>query len=54
MSLKSFHFNFGGGGIEQTGKRTQEHGQQCGDCRGHGDIRGLNGKISQLYEIWRP
>ena len=23
-----------GGGIEQKGKRTHEHGQLCGDCRG--------------------
>ena len=23
-----------GGGIEQKGKRTHGHGQQCGDCRG--------------------
>ena len=32
---------FGGGGIEQKGKRT--HGQQCGDCWGEEGIRGLNG-----------
>ena len=24
----------GGGGIEQKGKRTHGHGQQCGDCWG--------------------
>ena len=24
----------GGGGIEEKGKRTHGHGQQCGDCRG--------------------
>ena len=30
------------GGIEQTGKRTHRHGQQCSDCLGE-DIRGLNG-----------
>ena len=23
----------GGGGIEQNGKRSHIHGQQCGDCR---------------------
>ena len=23
-----------GGGVEQKGKRTQGHGQQCGDCGG--------------------
>ena len=27
---------FGDGGIEQRGKRTHGHGQQCGDCRGKG------------------
>ena len=34
-----------GVGIEQKGKRTHGHGQQCGDCwgAGRGDIRGLNG-----------
>ena len=31
-----------GGGIEQKGKRTHGHGQQCGDCWGKGDIRELN------------
>ena len=29
----------GGGGIEQKGKRTHGHGQQCGDCRGE-DYKG--------------
>ena len=24
----------GGGGMEQKGKRTYGHGQQCGDCEG--------------------
>ena len=32
----------GGGKIEQKGKRTHGHGQQCGDCLGEGAIRGLN------------
>ena len=32
-----------GGGIEQKGKRTHGHGQQCGDCWGEQGIRGLNG-----------
>ena len=32
-----------GGGTEQKGKRTYGHGQQCGDCWGKGDIKGLNG-----------
>ena len=26
----------GGGGMEQKGKRTHGHGQQCGDCCGTG------------------
>ena len=34
----------GGREIEQKGKRTHGHRQQCGDYRGEGDIRGLNGK----------
>ena len=33
----------GGGGNEQKGKRTHRHGQQCGNCRGQGSIRELNG-----------
>ena len=32
-----------GGGTEQKGKRTHGHGQQCGDCRGEGGVRGLKG-----------
>ena len=32
----------GGGKIEQKGKKTHGHGQQCGDCLGEGTIRGLN------------
>ena len=32
----------GGGGIEQKGKRTHEHGPQCGDYWGQGSIRELN------------
>ena len=32
-----------GGGIEQKGKRTHGHGQQCGDCWEGGGIRRLNG-----------
>ena len=30
-----------GGGIEQKGKSTHGHGQQCGDC-GRAGLRGLN------------
>ena len=35
-----------GRGIEQKGKRTHGHGQQCGDGRGWGSRRGIhdNGK----------
>ena len=31
------------GMIEQRGKRTYGHGQQCGDCWGEEIIRGLSG-----------
>ena len=39
----------GVGGIEQKGKRTHGHRQQCGDCWGEVGIRGLigNGKKIQ-------
>ena len=39
----------GSGEIEEKGKRTYGHGQQCGDCWGEGTIRGLidNGKKIQ-------
>ena len=33
----------GSSGIEQKGKRTHGHGQQCGDYWGEGGIRRLNG-----------
>ena len=29
--------------MEQKGQRTHGHYQQCGDCRGEGGVRGLNG-----------
>ena len=32
----------GGEGIEQKGRRTHGHGQQCGDCWGEAGIRGLD------------
>lgn len=32
-----------GGGIKQKGKRTNGHGQQCGDCQEEVGIRGING-----------
>ena len=33
----------GGGWIKQKGKKTLGHGQQCGDSRGKGSIREING-----------
>ena len=41
----------GGAGIEQKGKRTHGHGQQCGDCWGQGGIRGLNGNGKNTIKI---
>ena len=41
----------GGRGIEQKGKRTHGHGQQCGDCGGWGGIRGLNGNVKNTIKI---
>ena len=40
-----------GGGIEQRGKRIHGHGQQCGDCWGEGNIRGLNGNGKNTIKI---
>ena len=40
-----------GGGIEQKGKRTHGHGQQCGDCWGLGGIRGLKGNVKNTIKI---
>ena len=44
--------SLGGGGIEQKGKRTHGHGQQCGDC-GAGVIWGLNGNKNTIKIIKR-
>ena len=33
----------GGGGMQQKGKRTHGHWQQCGDCSEGGGIREING-----------
>ena len=41
----------GGGGIEQKGKRTHGHGQQCGDCWGKGAIKGLNGNGKNIIKV---
>ena len=37
-----------GGGIEQKGKRTHGHRQQCGDCCGEGSLKGLNGNGKKI------
>ena len=37
-----------GEGIEQTGKRTHGHGQQCGDCQGEESIRGLKCNVKKI------
>ena len=39
-----------GGGIEQKGKRTHGHGQQCGDC-GEGDERDVRGLLNRNGKI---
>ena len=41
----------GSGEIEQKGKKTHGHGQQCGDCRGQGCVRGLNGNGKNTIKI---
>ena len=43
----------GGGGIKQKGKRTHGHGQPCGDCKGEGDIRGLNGNGKIQFKAFK-
>ena len=52
--MKAGEWMLGGGGIEQKGKRTHGHGQQCGDCWGEGGIRVLKGnekkKINEKKE----
>ena len=40
-----------GGGTEPKGKRAHRHGQQCGDCWGEGDIRGLNSTGKNTIKI---
>ena len=42
MTASGGGWRLGGGGIEQKGKKTHGHGQQCGDCEGAESIRGLN------------
>ena len=44
--MSSGQGRLGGGRIEQKGNRI--HGQQCGDCRGKGGIRGLNGNGKKI------
>ena len=38
-------------GLSKKGKRTQGHGQQCGDCWGEDGIRGLNGNGKNTIKI---
>ena len=40
-----------GGGMEQKGKRTHGHGQQCGDCWGEVGIRELNGNGKNIIKF---
>ena len=40
-----------GGGIEENGKKTHGHGQQCGDYWGKWGIRGLNGNGKNTIKI---
>ena len=42
-----------GKGIEQKGKRTHVHGQQCGDCREEGGIRKLNGNGKNTIHFFK-
>ena len=37
--------------MEQKGKRTHGHGQQCSHCWGEGSIRGLNGNGKNIIKI---
>ena len=41
-----------GGGIEQKGKRTREHGQQCGGCWGQESLRGLNSNGKNIIQFF--
>ena len=41
----------GDGEIEQKTKGIRGHGQQCGDCWGEGDIRGLNSTGKNTIKI---
>ena len=41
----------GWGGIEQKGKMTHGHGQQCGDFKGSRSIRRLNGNEKNTIKI---
>ena len=43
--------SLGVGGIEQKGKRTHGHGQQCGDCWGEGSIMELNSNGKNTIKI---
>ena len=41
----------GYGGIEEKGKRTHGHRQQCDDCWEEGGIRGRNGNRKKYNKI---
>ena len=40
-----------GGGIEENGKKTHGHGQQCGDCGGNWGKRWVNGNGKNIIKI---
>ena len=40
-----------GGGIEQKGKKTHGHGQQCADCWGEAGVRGLKCNVKNAIKI---
>ena len=37
--------------MEQKGKKSHGHGQQCGDCRGSGVIRELNDNVKTIIRV---
>ena len=46
--LLCFCFPTSGSRIEQKGKRTHGHGQQCGDCWEEEGMKGLNGNGKEI------
>ena len=51
MTASGGGVRLGGGGIEQKGKRTHGHGQQCGDCWKERGIRRLNGNGKNTVKV---